>query len=97
MVDDRVSAWLTAVEQELGLADAGGPRPSVDEMARTVGENVDPALMAHTALLIGMAAGRASEASVAADDFAGKVTALARGWNAGSARAEPANDQDRRT
>jgi hypothetical protein len=63
---------------------------------QTVGENVDPALIAHTALLIGMAAGRASEASVAADDFAGTVTALARGWNADSARGTP-NDQDRRT
>jgi hypothetical protein len=65
-------------------------------MARTVGEHVDTALVARTALLIGIAAGRASDVSVAADDFAGKVDALARGWNADTDRAEPANDQDRR-
>jgi hypothetical protein len=96
MVDDRAAAWLTAVEQELGLDDADPLRPSVDEMANTVGEHVDTALVAQTALLIGIAAGRASDVSVAADDFAGKVDALARGWNADSERAEPANDQDRR-
>lgn len=96
MVDDRAAAWFTAVEQELGLDDAGGPRPAVDEMAETVGEHVDTALVARTALLIGIAAGRASDASVAADDFAGKVDALARGWNADVERAEAANDQDRR-
>jgi hypothetical protein len=96
MVDDRAAAWLTAVEQELGLDDVGTTRPTVDDMAETVGEHVDAALVAQTALLVGIAAGRAADASVAADDFAGKVDALARGWNADSERAEPANDQNRR-
>ena len=96
MADDQVLAWFAAVEQELGLEDAGDPRPSVDEMAKTVGESVDPALVAQTTLLVGMAAGRAAEATVAANDFAGKVAALARGWNADSERGEPANDQSRR-
>jgi hypothetical protein len=46
--------------------------------------------------LVGVASGRASDPSVAAHDFAGKLAALARGWNADTERAEPANDQDAR-
>jgi hypothetical protein len=45
---------------------------------------------------VGVASGRASDPSVATHDYAGTLTALARGWNADTERAEPANDQDAR-
>ncbi len=96
MADDRVTAWFTAVERELGLEGGDEGRSSVDELAQMVQENVDAALAPQTTFLVGIAAGRAAEASVAADDFAGKIAALARGWNAEGERGEQANDQRRR-
>lgn len=53
-------------------------------------------LTARTLFLVGVASGRASDPSVAARDNPGKLAALARGGNAGTERAEPANDQDAR-
>jgi Domain of unknown function (DUF6457) len=97
MADDAVAAWFTAVEQELGL-DSGADNlgPSVDELVQTVRDEVDPAAAAQTAFLVGIAAGRAADASVAGHDFSGKIAALARGWSADASRGEPANDQSRR-
>ena len=98
MTDDRELAWLTAVGQELGLElDTDQAEfAALDELAQHVEANVDPALTARTVFLVGVASGRASDPSVAAHDFAGKLAALARGWNADTERAEPANDQDAR-
>lgn len=96
MADEETAAWFTAVEQELGLTDDVDPSPFIEETARAVGENVAPELSAQTMFLVGLAAGRAADTSVAAGDFAGKVAALARGWRADELRGEPANDQSRR-
>lgn len=96
MADDQATAWFTAVGQQLGLEGDAEPRTSLDELARTVTHDVDAALAAQTTFLVGLAAGRAAEASVAADDYAGKIAALARGWRSDALRAEPANDQSRR-
>jgi hypothetical protein len=96
MTDDRDLAWLTAVGQELGLElDTDQQQfAALDELARHVGTDVDEALTARTLFLVGVASGRAADPSVATHDFAGKLVALARGWNADTERAEPANDQD---
>ena len=98
MSDDRDLAWLTAVGQELGLELDTDQQEftALDELAEHVAANVDPALAARTLFLVGVASGRAADPSVAGHDFAGKLTALARGWNADTERAEPANDQDAR-
>jgi len=98
MTDDRELAWLTAVGQELGLElDTDQEEfTALDELARHVAANVDQALTARTLFLVGVASGRAADPSVATHDYAGTLTALARGWNADTERAEPANDQDAR-
>jgi hypothetical protein len=98
MTDDRDLAWLTAVGQELGLElDTDQQQfAALDELAQQVGATVDQALTARTLFLVGVAAGRAADPAVATHDFAGKLAALARGWNADAERAEPANDQDAR-
>ena len=46
-----------------------------------------------TAFLVGVAAGRADDPTVAARDYAGKISKLAEGWGADDERGEPANDQ----
>ena len=96
MTDDRELAWLTAVGQELGLElDTDQQQfAALDELAEHVAANVDPSLTARTLFLVGVASGRAADPPVATHDFAGKLVALARGWNADAERAEPASDQD---
>ena len=49
-----------------------------------------------TAFLVGVAAGRADDPTVAARDYAGKISKLAEGWASDDERGEPANDQSRR-
>lgn len=99
MTTDVVREWLAAVERELGLHDTTDSDQGLDavhDVAGLVGERVDASAAARTAFLIGAAAGRAEEPPVAAHDFAEKVTALARSWNADSERAVPPNDQANR-
>jgi len=98
MTEDRVVAWRTAVEQELGLDVDTETQTldALDELARQIGQDVDPELAPRTLFLVGVAAGRAADPSAAAHDFAGKPAALARGWQADTERAEPANDQGAR-
>lgn len=89
--------WTTAVARELGL------ESSVDDSADTVArlashviDGVDPAATPITAFLVGVAAGRADDVSVAARDYVQKVSHLADGWTSDEERAEPANDQSAR-
>jgi uncharacterized protein DUF6457 len=95
MTEDQDVAWRTAVEQELGLEvdTEAQTLDALDELARQIGEDVDPELAPRTLFLVGVAAGRAADPSAAARDYAGMLAALARGWQADTERAEPANDQ----
>jgi hypothetical protein len=90
MDDEQITAWLTAVEQQLGLDDSTDRSEllqPVDELGELVGSAVDPAATAKTLFLLGVAAGRSAELPVAANDFAGKLTSLAQGWDADTERA----------
>lgn len=92
---EQIETWLDAVERELGLHGTVQSSQGLDAVARItelVADRVGPAAAGRTAFLIGAAAGRAEEPPVAAHDFAEKVGALARSWNADTERAEPPND-----
>lgn len=94
-----LSAWITAVSQELGLEDAleqGGTVDTVLDLTSDVAHDVERAAAPFTAFLVGVAAGRADDPTVAARDYAQKIGNLAKGWNSDSERGEPANDQSQR-
>jgi hypothetical protein len=94
-----MSEWVTAVARELGLEGALDSDASVDlvlDMTSDVAHGVSRPAAPVTAFLIGVAAGRADDPSVAARDYAGKVSKLAEGWDADTERGVAANDQDAR-
>lgn len=93
-----MSEWVTAVARELGLteADSLGTVDLVLDLTSDVAHSVDRPAAPVTAFLIGLAAGRADDPTVAARDYAGKISKLARGWDADEERGEPANDQSAR-
>jgi hypothetical protein len=94
-----MSEWVTAVARELGLEDAVESGPTVDmvlDLTSDVAHGVSRPAAPVTAFLIGVAAGRADDPSVAGRDYAQKISRLAEGWNADTERAVPANDQSRR-
>lgn len=96
---NALTEWLTAVSQELGLEDAVESDGIVDmvlDMTADVAHQVSRPGAPVTAFLLGVAAGRAEEPSVAARDHAGKISKLAQGWNSDSERGVPANDQEQR-
>lgn len=91
--------WTTAVALELGLESAVNDSSSADSIAQLtkhVIDGVDLVAAPMTAFLIGVAAGRADDPTVAARDYVQKVAHLADGWTSDEERAEPANDQSKR-
>jgi hypothetical protein len=99
MADAPTDQWLAAARHELGLEEATGSSAGLDaatELSSLVSGTVGPSVAPATVFLLGLAAGRAAEPSVAARDFTEKLGALARSWNADTDRAEAPNDQDRR-
>lgn len=99
MTNQVVSEWLNAVETELGLSsvvDDEQGLAAIERLDAMVREHVDLAAVAASAFLVGVAAGRAEEPAVAAQDMSQKVGAMAEGWNADAERGVPSNDQDRR-
>ncbi len=91
--------WLTAVETELGLSsvvDDDQGLSAIDGLAGRVSEHVDANAVAASAFLVGVAAGRAQEPGVAAQDMAQKVGAMAQGWSSDAERGVPSNDQSQR-
>jgi hypothetical protein len=84
---DALSAWVTAVSLELGLEGAlesVGLVDTVLDMTSDVAHGVSRPGAPVTAFLIGVAAGRAEDPSVAARDYAEKISRLAAGWDADS-------------
>jgi hypothetical protein len=99
MAEQSVSEWMTAVEKELGLEGAivsdQGLDP-VDDLGDQVEQHVGAAAVRRTAFLVGVAAGRAEQPAVAAQDFAQKLSAMAQGWHSERERGVPANEQSNR-
>lgn len=96
---NALSAWVTAVSQELGLEDAlesGSTADMVLDLASDVAHDVSRPGAPVTAFLVGVAAGRADDPAVAARDYAEKISALAKGWGAEGERGVAANDQSQR-
>ncbi|WP_214402463.1 DUF6457 domain-containing protein [Pseudonocardia lacus] len=94
-----MSEWVTAVARELGLEGALDSGTTVDlvlDLTSDVAHGVSRPAAPVTAFLIGVAAGRADDPAVAARDYADKVGRLAKGWDADTERAVPANDQSQR-
>ena len=91
--------WVTAVGRELGLEDAlegAGLVDTVLDLTSDVAHGVSRPGAPVTSFLVGVAAGRADDPTVAARDYAGKISKLAEGWGADDERGEPANDQAQR-
>lgn len=81
---DALSVWVTAVSRELGLEGAlesVGLVDTVLDMTSDVAHGVSRPGAPVTAFLIGVAAGRADDPSVAARDYAEKISRLAAGWD----------------
>lgn len=81
---DALSAWVTAVSRELGLEGAlesVGLVDTVLDMTSDVAHGVSRPGAPVTAFLIGVAAGRAEDPSVAARDYAEKISRMAAGWD----------------
>ena len=96
---NALTDWLTAVSRELGLGNVVEADGLVDMVLDTTGDvahGVSRPGAPVTAFLIGIAAGRADDPAVAARDYAGKISKLAHGWQSGSERGVPANDQEQR-
>jgi Domain of unknown function (DUF6457) len=92
-----MSEWVTAVARELGLElDDAAIVDLVLDLTSDVAHGVSRPAAPVTAFLVGVAAGRADDPTVAARDYAGKIGKLADGWDADEERGTPANDQARR-
>lgn len=78
-----LAEWVTAVSRELGLEGAlegVGLVDAVLDMTSDVAHGVSRPGAPVTAFLIGVAAGRAEDPTVAARDYAAKISRLADGW-----------------
>jgi hypothetical protein len=94
-----LSEWVTAVVRELGIEDAlegGGVVDMVLDLTSDVAHGVSRPGAPVTAFLVGVAAGRAADPTVAARDYAQKISRLADGWESESERGTTAGDQSRR-
>lgn len=94
-----LTEWNIAVARELGLESALDDTTStstIDDLASHVTDGVHASATPMTAFLVGVAAGRADDPTVAARDYAEKLSHLADGWAADEERGEPANDQSAR-
>ena len=94
-----LTEWNIAVARELGLESALDDTTStstIDDLASHVTDGVHASATPMTAFLVGVAAGRADDPTVAARDYAQKLSHLADGWAADEERGEPANDQSAR-
>ncbi len=94
-----IAEWNIAVARELGLESALDDTTStatIDELTSHVSDGVHATASPMTAFLVGVAAGRADDPTVAARDFVQKLSHLADGWAADEERGEPANDQSAR-
>jgi hypothetical protein len=99
VTNQLVREWLSAVETELGLnsvVDDDQGLSAIEGLADRVGDHVDATAVAGSAFLVGVAAGRAQEPGVAAQDMAQKLGAMAQGWNSDDERGVPSNDQEQR-
>jgi hypothetical protein len=79
-----LSDWVEAVSRELGLDrpfDGVGLVDVVLDLTSDVARGVSRPGAPVTAFLIGVAAGRADDPSVAARDYAEKISRLAAGWD----------------
>jgi hypothetical protein len=89
-----LSEWVTAVVRELGIEGAlegGGVVDMVLDLTSDVAHGVSRPGAPVTAFLVGVAAGRAAEPTVAARDYAQKISRLADGWE--SEGGTPAGDR----
>jgi Domain of unknown function (DUF6457) len=79
-----IAAWVEAVTQELGLSDVDGAAlvDTVLDLTSDVAHHVSRPGAPVTAFLVGLAAGRASDPSVATRDHADAVGRLAGTWEA---------------
>lgn len=80
---NALSDWVTAVSRELGLEGAlesVGLVDTVLDLTSDVAHGVSRPGAPVTAFLIGVAAGRAEDPTVAARDYAEKISRLAAGW-----------------
>lgn len=78
-----LSDWVTAVARELGLEESFDGRGTVDmvlDLTADVAHGVSRPGAPVTAFLVGIAAGRAEDPTVAARDYAQKISKLADGW-----------------
>ena len=78
-----LSEWVTAVGRELGLEGAPDSGTIVDmvlDLASDVAHGVSRPGAPVTAFLVGVAAGRADDPTVAARDYAARISRLARSW-----------------
>jgi hypothetical protein len=94
-----LSEWVTAVVRELGIEGAlegAGVVDVVLDLTSDVAHGVSRPGAPVTAFLVGVAAGRADDPTVAARDYAQKISALADGWGADTERGTSANDQSGR-
>lgn len=94
-----MSEWVTAVRRELGLEDAVDTDALVDtilDLTGDVAHGVSRPAAPVTAFLIGLAAGRADDLTVAVNDHAGVVSRLAEGWDADSEHGVATDDQEKR-
>ena len=81
-----LSDWVTAVGRELGLEDAlegVGLVDTVLDLTSDVAHGVSRPGAPVTAFLVGVAAGRAEDPSVAARDYADKISRMALTWGDG--------------
>ncbi|OLT06929.1 hypothetical protein BJF90_15130 [Pseudonocardia sp. CNS-004] len=83
-----MSEWVAAVVEELGIeASVGGEVVDmVLDLTSDVAHGVSRPGAPVTAFLVGLAAGRAGDPAAAAREYAGKISALADRWDAGSNR-----------
>lgn len=79
-----LAEWVTAVSRELGLEGAlegVGLVDTVLDLTADVAHGVSRPGAPVTAFLVGVAAGRAEDPTVAARDYAAKIAALASTWD----------------
>ncbi len=94
-----MSEWVTAVCLELGLEGSVDTDAVVDlvlDLTSEVAHGVSRPAAPVTAFLVGLAAGRAQDAVVAARDYAQRIGGLAASWDSADERGVPAGDQDAR-